>query len=157
MQIWPYPRANGDYSIDMLERLRARYSERPLKLIWDGASYHRSAKVGQRAAELNIDSTPIRMTWLIAFGSRISSIRRKKNSASQSRCGLEADIRGYFDAIVREQLMELIEKRVRDGSILRLIRKWIDVGVIDQGRLLITETGTGQGQIISPAGTGGRA
>lgn len=63
---------------------------------------------------------------------------------------LEADIRGYFDAIVREQLMELIEKRVRDGSILRLIRKWINVGVIDKGRLLITETGTGQGQIISP-------
>ncbi len=63
---------------------------------------------------------------------------------------LEADIRGYFDAIVREQLMELIEKRVRDGSILRLIGKWINVGVIDNGRLLITETGTGQGQTISP-------
>jgi group II intron reverse transcriptase/maturase len=63
---------------------------------------------------------------------------------------LEADIRGYFDAIVREQLMEMIEKRVRDGSMLRLIRKWINVGVIDDGRLLITETGTGQGQVISP-------
>ena len=63
---------------------------------------------------------------------------------------LEADIRGYFDAIVRDQLMELIEKRVGDGSILRLIRKWINVGVIDNGRLLITETGTGQGQVVSP-------
>ncbi len=63
---------------------------------------------------------------------------------------LEADIRGYFDAIVREQLMELIERRVRDGSILRLIRKWIHVGVIDEGRLLVSETGVGQGQIISP-------
>lgn len=63
---------------------------------------------------------------------------------------LEADIRGYFDAIVREQLMELIEKRVRDGSLLRLIRKWIHVGVIDEGRLLVSETGVGQGQIISP-------
>ena len=63
---------------------------------------------------------------------------------------LEADIRSYFDTIVRTQLVELIERRVRDGSILRLIGKWINVGVIDQGRLLITETGTGQGQIISP-------
>jgi group II intron reverse transcriptase/maturase len=63
---------------------------------------------------------------------------------------LEADITGYFDSIVREQLMELIEKRVRDGSILRLIRKWINVGYIDDGQLLHTETGTGQGQIISP-------
>ena len=63
---------------------------------------------------------------------------------------LEADIRGYFDAIVREPLMEMVERRVRDGSLLRLIRKWINVGVIDDGRLLISETGTGQGQIISP-------
>ena len=55
VEIWPYPRANGDYSIDLLERLRARCPDRPLKLIWDGASYHRSAKVCQRAAELNID------------------------------------------------------------------------------------------------------
>lgn len=63
---------------------------------------------------------------------------------------LEADIRGYFDAIVREELMDMVERRVRDGSLLRLIRKWINVGVIEEGRLLITETGTGQGQIISP-------
>lgn len=63
---------------------------------------------------------------------------------------LEADICGYFDAIVRSQLMECIERRVVDGSILRLIRKWINVGVIDEGRLLTTKTGTGQGQVISP-------
>lgn len=63
---------------------------------------------------------------------------------------LEADIVGYFDAIVRSQLMEMVERRVRDGSILRLIRKWINVGVIDDGRLLLAETGTGQGQITSP-------
>jgi group II intron reverse transcriptase/maturase len=63
---------------------------------------------------------------------------------------LEADITRYFDAIVREQLMEMIERRVRDGSILRLIRKWINIGVIDDGRLLHTKTGTGQGQVISP-------
>lgn len=63
---------------------------------------------------------------------------------------LEADIVGYFDSIVRDQLMEMIEKRVSDGSMLRLIRKWINIGVIDDGRLLLTETGTGQGQVISP-------
>jgi RNA-directed DNA polymerase len=63
---------------------------------------------------------------------------------------LEADIRGYFDAIVRGLLIELIKKRVSDGQILRLIGKWINVGVIEDGRLLVTETGTGQGQVISP-------
>jgi group II intron reverse transcriptase/maturase len=63
---------------------------------------------------------------------------------------LEADITGYFDAIVRSLLVELIERRVSDGSILRLIGKWINVGVIDDGRLIVSETGTGQGQVISP-------
>src|SRR6202162_5540733 len=63
---------------------------------------------------------------------------------------LEIDITAYFDTIVREQLMEMIEKRISDDSVLRLIRKWIQVGVIEEGRLLLSETGTGQGQPISP-------
>src|SRR5258705_4396047 len=63
---------------------------------------------------------------------------------------LELDITAYFDSIVRGQLMEMIEKRISDGSVLQLIRKWIQVGVIDEGRLLVSETGTGQGQTISP-------
>jgi RNA-directed DNA polymerase len=63
---------------------------------------------------------------------------------------LELDITAYFDSIVRKQLMEMIGKRVRDSSVLRLIRKWIQVGVIEEGRLLVSETGTGQGQTISP-------
>src|SRR6201993_1574759 len=63
---------------------------------------------------------------------------------------LELDITAYFDSIVREQLMVMIEQRVSDGSVLRLIGKWIQVGVIDEGRLLVSETGTGQGQTISP-------
>ena len=67
---------------------------------------------------------------------------------------LELDITAYFDSIVREQLMERIEKRVSDSSVLRLIRKWIQVGVIDEGRLLVSETGTGQGQTaFKPSGT----
>jgi RNA-directed DNA polymerase len=63
---------------------------------------------------------------------------------------LEIDVTAYFDSIVRDQLMEMIEKRVSDRSVLRLIRKWIQVGVIEEGRLLVSETGTGQGQTISP-------
>jgi group II intron reverse transcriptase/maturase len=63
---------------------------------------------------------------------------------------LEIDIASYFDSIVRELLMAMIERRISDASILQLIRKWINVGVIDEGRLLVSDTGTGQGQIISP-------
>jgi RNA-directed DNA polymerase len=63
---------------------------------------------------------------------------------------LELDIQSYFDKIVRGLLIEMVEKRVSDGSVLRLIQKWIKVGVIEDGKLLMSETGTGQGQPISP-------
>jgi RNA-directed DNA polymerase len=63
---------------------------------------------------------------------------------------LELDIQAYFDSIVRKKLVEMIKKRVNDGSVLRLIQKWIAVGVIEDGKLLMSETGTGQGQPISP-------
>jgi group II intron reverse transcriptase/maturase len=63
---------------------------------------------------------------------------------------LELDIQSYFDKIVRSILIEMVEKRVSDGSVLRLIQKWIKVGVIEGSQLLVSETGTGQGQPISP-------
>lgn len=63
---------------------------------------------------------------------------------------LELDITSYFDSIVRKQLMEMVERRISDSTILGLIGKWINVGVVDEGRLLTSQTGTGQGQIISP-------
>jgi group II intron reverse transcriptase/maturase len=63
---------------------------------------------------------------------------------------LEIDITSYFDTVVRGQLMEMIGKRIGDGSILRLIGKWIHVGAIEEGRLLVNKTGIGQGQVISP-------
>jgi len=63
---------------------------------------------------------------------------------------LEIDIRAYFDSIIRSILLEMIGRRVSDGSVLRLIQKWIKVGAIEGGELLVSETGTGQGQPISP-------
>lgn len=63
---------------------------------------------------------------------------------------LELDIKSYFDTIVRKLLVEMIERRVSDSSVLRLIGKWINAGVIEDGRLLATEEGVGQGQVISP-------
>lgn len=63
---------------------------------------------------------------------------------------LEADIQDYFGSIVRKQLMDMLTKRVVDKDILRLIGKWLHVGVIDDGKLLMSEDGTYQGSIISP-------
>lgn len=58
-EIWPYPRANGDYTKEALDRLRQRFPSRPIQLVWDGAPYHRAAGVREHAARLNIDLIPL--------------------------------------------------------------------------------------------------
>lgn len=63
---------------------------------------------------------------------------------------LDADIKGYFDNIVREHLMEFIRARVKDETICRYLGKWLRAGVIEDGALLVTTKGTPQGAVISP-------
>jgi RNA-directed DNA polymerase len=57
---------------------------------------------------------------------------------------LDADIKGFFDNISHEKLMELIELRIADPRILRLIRKWLTAGVSEDGQWSETKAGTDQ-------------
>jgi group II intron reverse transcriptase/maturase len=63
---------------------------------------------------------------------------------------LDADIRGFFDAIDREWLMKFVEHRIADQRVGRLIRKWLSAGVLEDGVRTDSETGTVQGGSISP-------
>ena len=63
---------------------------------------------------------------------------------------LDADIRAYFDTVDHEWLMRFVEHRIGDRRVLRLIRKWLKAGVIEDGKLQATESGTPQGAVISP-------
>jgi RNA-directed DNA polymerase len=63
---------------------------------------------------------------------------------------VDADIRGFFDNISHEKLMELMELRIADPRILRLIRKWLTAGVSEDGQWSETKVGTPQGAVISP-------
>ena len=63
---------------------------------------------------------------------------------------VEVDIRGFFDNIDREQLMRFLEMRIGDRRVLRLIRKWLNAGVIDAGLEVDVVRGTPQGAVISP-------
>ena len=63
---------------------------------------------------------------------------------------VEVDIRQYFDSIEREQLMQFLEMRIGDRRVLRLIRKWLNAGVIDAGLEVDVVRGTPQGAVISP-------
>jgi transposase len=59
VRLWPYPRANGEHTSDVLRRLRAEVPDGKLVLIWDGASYHRAGAVRDAAARLNIELMPL--------------------------------------------------------------------------------------------------
>ena len=63
---------------------------------------------------------------------------------------LDADIRGFFDTLSHEWLVQFIEHRIADRRIVRLIRKWLRAGVLEEGRLIQKEEGTVQGGNISP-------
>jgi len=63
---------------------------------------------------------------------------------------VEADIKGFFNNIDHDLLMEMLEKRVDDKPFLNLIRKWLKAGILDKGRVICPTTGTPQGGVISP-------
>jgi RNA-directed DNA polymerase len=63
---------------------------------------------------------------------------------------LEVDIRKFFDTLDHAHLRELLQLRVRDGVLLRLIGKWLNAGVLEEGNLTFPEAGTPQGGVISP-------
>jgi group II intron reverse transcriptase/maturase len=63
---------------------------------------------------------------------------------------LEADIRGFFDALDHRHLRAILDQRVRDGVIRRAVDKWLAAGVLERGELELSEVGTPQGGVISP-------
>jgi RNA-directed DNA polymerase len=63
---------------------------------------------------------------------------------------LEVDIRNFFGTLDHCHLRNIVRKRVRDGVLLRLIGKWLNAGVMEDGAIEYPESGTPQGGVISP-------
>jgi RNA-directed DNA polymerase len=63
---------------------------------------------------------------------------------------LDCDLRAFFDSVSHDWLIRFIEHRIADPRIIRLIRKWLKAGVLEDGELTVAEAGTPQGSVASP-------
>jgi len=63
---------------------------------------------------------------------------------------LEVDIRSFFDSVSQDWLIRFLEHRIGDPRIIRLVRKWLKAGVLEDGEWSVSEAGTPQGAVVSP-------
>src|SRR6516164_3141108 len=62
----------------------------------------------------------------------------------------DADVASFFDSVSKDWLVRFVEHRIGDKRIIRLIQKWLKAGVLEDGVVTVSATGTGQGSVISP-------
>ena len=74
----------------------------------------------------------------------------KQTMWSGVSCILEVDIRKFFDTLDHAHLRAFLQQRVRDGVVLRLIGKWLNAGVMEDGAVTHPEAGSPQGGVVSP-------
>lgn len=63
---------------------------------------------------------------------------------------LDADVASFFDSVSHEWLVRFVEHRVGDNRVIRLVKKWLQAGVMEDGVVTATRAGTPQGAVVSP-------
>jgi RNA-directed DNA polymerase len=152
---------------DLWQRLRTkRYRATPVKRCWidkeDGSRRPLGLtiledKIVQRAVVMILEPIFEADFYDISYGFRPGRSAHDALKTLREQCMddrinwiVDADVSGYFDAIDHQRLQGFIRQRVNDGSLRRLIGKWLRVGVLEEGTLITPDRGTRQGSVISP-------
>lgn len=152
---------------DLHERLRSgRYIPPPVERTWlpkdDGSQRPIGKptfedKIVQRAVSMLLEEIYEQDFYDFSYGFRRGRSPHQALHDLRERCRtmdvhwiLDADVSGFFDNIDHSWLQELLSRRVNDGSIRRLIGRWLKAGVLEGVDLSYSDQGTPQGGVISP-------
>jgi RNA-directed DNA polymerase len=152
---------------DLHERLRSRrYQAPPVKRHWLSKADGSQRPIGlptvedklvQRAVALLLGAIYEEDFHEFSHGFRAGHSAHPALSELREQCRaqginwiVDAEVSGVFDSLDHGLLLELLQQRDKDGSLLRLIGRWLHAGVVDGETLLQPDTGSPQGAVLSP-------
>jgi group II intron reverse transcriptase/maturase len=152
---------------DLYERLKAgRYKAPPVFRVWLEKEGGKRRPIGkptfedkivQRSVVMLLEPIYEQVFLYFSYGfrkgrSQHQALASLREGLIQNRVGwiISADIEGLFDNIDHVVLRRLLKLKIKDGSLLRLIGKWLNAGVMEDGAVHHPEAGTPQGGVISP-------
>jgi RNA-directed DNA polymerase len=164
----------GEYAANLEENLcklheslkSGRYQAPPVERVWLDKEDGRKRPIGkptfedkivQRAVVMLLEAVYEQDFYDFSYGFRPGRSAHQALRELREQCWeqdinwvVDADVQGYFDELRHDLLCELLKRRVNDGGILRLIGKWLNAGVMEEGKHTFAEKGSPQGGVISP-------